>query len=68
MEREAFERFRQRVLEDTALQKALRDTPDTATFLARAVALGAAQGCHFTAEDVQEALREARRAWRERWI
>ncbi|GHG75597.1 Nif11-like leader peptide family natural product precursor [Comamonas sp. JC664] len=65
---EAFERFRQRVLEDTALQESLRDTPDTATFLARAVALGAEHGCHFTAEDVQEALRAARRAWRERWI
>ncbi|WP_426752656.1 Nif11-like leader peptide family natural product precursor [Myxococcus sp. Y35] len=65
---EDFERFRQRVLADPALQDALRDTPDTATFIRQAVALGAAHGCHFTAEDVHEALRAARRAWRERWI
>ncbi|NVJ04345.1 hypothetical protein HUW63_03695 [Myxococcus sp. AM001] len=65
---EAFERFRLRVLEDVTLQDALRETPDTAAFIARAIELGAAHGCHFTAEDLHEALRAARRVWRERWI
>ncbi|MFP2957257.1 Nif11-like leader peptide family natural product precursor [Myxococcus sp. 1LA] len=65
---EAFERFRVRVLEDAALQDALRDTPDTAAFVARAIELGAANCFHFTAEDIHEAMRAARRAWRERWI
>ena len=65
---EAFERFRLRVLEDVTLQDALRETPDTAAFVARAIELGAAHDCHFTAEDIHEALRAARRVWRERWI
>lgn len=63
-----FERFRQRVLEDPALQDALRETTDTQAFIALARRLGAERGCHFTAEDVQEAMRAARRAWRERWV
>lgn len=65
---ESFERFRLRVLEDVALQAALRETPDTAAFVARSIELGAALGFHFTAEDIQGALRAARRVWRERWI
>ncbi|QDE69248.1 hypothetical protein BHS09_20975 [Myxococcus xanthus] len=65
---EAFERFRLRVLEDVTLQEALRETPDTTAFVARAVELGAMHDCHFTAEDIHEALRTARRVWRERWI
>ncbi|MFP2927568.1 Nif11-like leader peptide family natural product precursor [Pyxidicoccus sp. 3LG] len=68
MPREDFERFRQLVLEDEALQTALGATVDTPTFIALAQKLGAERGCHFTAEDVQEAMREARRAARERWI
>ncbi|WP_228564921.1 hypothetical protein [Myxococcus sp. AB036A] len=56
------------MLEDVTLQDALRETPDTAAFVARAIELGAAHDCHFTAEDIHEALRAARRVWRERWI
>ncbi|WIG97765.1 Nif11-like leader peptide family natural product precursor [Myxococcus sp. SDU36] len=65
---EAFERFRLRVLEDVTLQDALRETSDTAAFMSRAIELGAAHGYYFTAEDLHEALRAARRVWRERWI
>ncbi|WP_434348642.1 hypothetical protein ACN6A1_15245 [Myxococcus virescens] len=65
---EAFERFRLRVLEDITLQDALRETPDTPAFVARAIELGASHDCHFSAEDIHEALRAARRVWRERWI
>jgi hypothetical protein len=65
---EDLERFRQLVLEDAALQDALRETADTPAFLARARRLGAERGCHFTDEDLREALRAARRTWRERWV
>lgn len=65
---EDFERFRRLVLEDAALQQALRDTPDVPAFIALARRLGAERGCDFSAEDVQEAMRAARRAWRERWV
>ncbi|QDE91071.1 hypothetical protein BHS06_20015 [Myxococcus xanthus] len=68
MSAEAFERFRLRVLEDATLQDALRETPDTPAFVARAIQLGVAHDCHFTAEDIHQALRAARRVWRERWI
>ena len=65
---EDFERFRQLVLEDAELERALRETPDTPAFIALARKLGAERGCHFTAEDVHEAMRAARRTWRERWV
>ncbi|MBZ4420919.1 Nif11-like leader peptide family natural product precursor [Myxococcus sp. RHSTA-1-4] len=68
MPHEDFVRFRQLVLEDTALQESLMETADTQTFIALARRLGAERGCHFSAEDVQEAMRAARRTWRERWV
>jgi hypothetical protein len=68
MPREDFEHFRQRVLEDPALQQALSATPDLPTFLALARKLGAEHGCHFTDEDVRAEMNAARRAWLERWI
>jgi len=68
MSSEDLERFRQLVLEDEALQRALEATVETPAFIALARRLGAERGCHFTAEDVQDALRAARRTWRERWV
>ncbi|MBU8898534.1 hypothetical protein DRW03_07480 [Corallococcus sp. H22C18031201] len=68
MSREAFERFRARVLEDPTLQSALQATPDLATFLVLAQRLSAEQGCALTESDLRDALDAARRTWRERWI
>ncbi|MFP2907633.1 Nif11-like leader peptide family natural product precursor [Pyxidicoccus sp. 3LFB2] len=68
MPRDDFERFRHLVLEDVALQEALRDTADVPGFIALAMKLGAERGCHFTAEELRETLRAARREWLERWI
>ncbi|MBJ6762538.1 Nif11 family protein [Myxococcaceae bacterium JPH2] len=68
MSREAFEHFHARVLADPALQRALRDTPDLATFLVLAQRLSAEQGCPLTESDLRDAMDTARRTWRERWI
>ncbi len=66
--RQALEHFRQRVLSEPALQEPLRAIMDAKEFPALLVRLGAEHGYTFTPEDVQEALRTARRAWRERWV
>ncbi|HEX8852621.1 MAG TPA: aspartyl/asparaginyl beta-hydroxylase domain-containing protein, partial [Pyrinomonadaceae bacterium] len=66
--RESFEQFRQTVLQDTSLQERLRVTNDPAAFLSLVLELGREGGHHFTAADVEEARRESRRAWLERWF
>ncbi|WP_164019683.1 Nif11-like leader peptide family natural product precursor [Pyxidicoccus trucidator] len=63
-----FERFRRLVLEDPALQEALRETTDVPGFIALATQLGEERGCHFTAEELRETLRTARREWLGRWV
>jgi hypothetical protein len=66
--REDFERFRQLVLEDLALQERLRGTPDLKAFVELTLRLGEERGYRFTAADIEAALRESRRAWLQRWI
>jgi Aspartyl/Asparaginyl beta-hydroxylase/Nif11 domain len=66
--KEDFQRFRRLVLEDTALQERLRETPNLKAFLGLALRLGHEHGYRFTVEDVEDALRESRRAWHQRWI
>jgi hypothetical protein len=68
MSREGFERFRLQVLEDAALQEMLRETPNLKAFLGLTLQLGRERGYSFTAEDVEDALRESRRAWLQRWV
>jgi CSLREA domain-containing protein len=68
MSQEAFEQFRQIVLQEVALQERLRVTMDHRSFIDLVVRLGADRGCHFTAEDVEAAMRASQRAWIERWI
>jgi mannose-6-phosphate isomerase-like protein (cupin superfamily) len=63
-----FERFRQMVFDDPALQTELRQTQDATDFTALALRLGGAHGCDFTAGDVDAALQAARRAQLMRWI
>lgn len=65
---EGFEKFRALVLQDASLQQRLKDTRDRATFIALTLQLGAERDCRFDAEDVEEALRAARRTWVRRWM
>jgi hypothetical protein len=67
-QRQNLERFGQLVLADRELHDRLRTTADEKTFVALAVRLGAERGFDFTAEVVETALREQRRAWLERWL
>lgn len=66
--RGALERFQRKVLAEPSLQAPLRDVADAREFPALLVRLGAEHGCDFSEEDVREALRSARRTWRERWV
>ncbi|HEX8088948.1 MAG TPA: aspartyl/asparaginyl beta-hydroxylase domain-containing protein [Blastocatellia bacterium] len=66
--KESFERFRQLVLEDAALQERLRGTPNLKAFVDLMLRLGEERGYRFTAEDIEGVLRESRRAWLQRWI
>ena len=67
MSQQAFEQFRQMVLQDLALQERLRATTDQRSFLDLVVRVGGERGCHFAPEDVEAAMRASRRAWIERW-
>lgn len=62
------ERFRQIVLQQPALEEQLLQAPAGQAFTELALRLGAEHGCPFTAEELREALREARRTWLERWV
>jgi hypothetical protein len=64
---EAFDRFRERVLADPALQARLRGLP-RAQFVASVVAVAGETGHDLAPDDVEAALTEARREWLERWI
>jgi hypothetical protein len=66
--REAFERFRGRVLADRALREALLGESDPSAFVDLVVRLGHERGDVFTAQDVEDAFRAGRRAWFERWV
>jgi hypothetical protein len=68
MSQPEFERFRQEVLRDRALQRALQAPTDLASFRALLLKLGGERGYSFTLEDVDEELRAQQRAWIERWI
>ncbi len=66
--RASLEHFRKVVLDDEDLLDRLRQSWNKKAFVALAVDLGRERGFNFTAGDVEEALREARRTWLERWI
>ena len=54
-------------LDDVDVRAALLPLP-TADFAPRVVALAAERGLVVTTDEVDEALRAARRTWRERWV
>ena len=62
----ALQRFRAIVEQDDALQEELRDVLDSSLFVRRVVQLGASRDCRFSPAEVEEALRDSRRAWSER--
>ncbi len=62
------ERFRQAVFGDPSLQQRLRATADRESFGRLVLSLGRDGGYRFTLQDVEEAIRAARRSWIERWI
>jgi len=67
-EREQWAQFRELVLADRELHDRLRATTTQTEFVALAVQLGAERGCVFTAQWVETAVCEQRRAWLERWL
>jgi predicted ribosomally synthesized peptide with nif11-like leader len=68
MSQEKFEQFRHVVLQDLTLQERLRESEDRETFVKLLVHVGSEHGYNFTPEDVENALRDSRRAWIERWL
>lgn len=68
MSQQAFTEFRQLVLQDAALQRQLQQVEDLKEFASLAIALAARHALEITPADLDVALREARRAWLERWI
>lgn len=60
-------RFQQRVETDIQLARALQSVHDIDAFIECAIALGAGQGLHFTAQELRAAMRNGRRQWRDQW-
>ncbi len=67
-DRRELDRFCELVLENESLHDQLRATADLESFVALAVELGRQHGCAFAPAEIQELLREKRRAWLERWV
>ena len=62
------ERFIRLVLDDECLQRELRAVTQPSAFPTAVADAAGQRGCAVTPEDVQAALREARRSWLERWV
>jgi hypothetical protein len=65
---EALAVFIQVVVADVGLQKELLATADRETFVALVVQRAAGAGCDVSGDDVEQGLRDGRRAWLARWI
>ena len=68
MSEEKLAEFRAIVFFDESLQEELRKPDDRREFVRLTVESGRARGCEFTHEEVENALREGRRVWIERWL
>jgi hypothetical protein len=68
MSQQAFEQFRELVLDDDALQAQLRPGRNLSEFLPVALKLARERGIDIDADDVQTAWQAAQRAWIVRWI
>ena len=63
-----FEKFRQLVFADKTLQRELYEIEQPERFAARIKQLAAERSLNVADEDIQEATRQARKEWIERWI
>ena len=63
-----FEKFRQLVFADRVLQRELYEIEQPDRFAERIMELAAERSITVADEDIQEATRQARREWIERWI
>ena len=68
MSQEALERFRSVVVEDDGLQARLNGFDDFQDFKEAVLQAGSERGFEFTPQELDEAIRAARRSWLERWI
>jgi predicted ribosomally synthesized peptide with nif11-like leader len=68
MSRENFERFRAVVVEDEGLQERLTGFDHSQDFKDAVLQAGSERGFDFTLEELDQAIREARQSWLERWI
>jgi hypothetical protein len=68
MSADALAGFRHVVLGDTDLQRELLAAGERRRFVALVVERARGRGWDVGADDVEEGLRESRRAWLERWI
>lgn len=60
------DRFRALVMEDIGLQQELIAAGDARTFIPLVIRLASEHGYHLTREQIEDAMRETRRRWRER--
>ncbi len=65
---EKLSEFRGIIFSDVALREKLREITDRQEFVRLIVEMGRERGCAFTADEVDNALRDGRRAWIERWL
>ncbi len=68
MQADGFDRFRQLVLDDAALQEDLRQAVTQESLFEKVLALGRERGFRFSEQDLEDAVRANRRAWLERWL
>lgn len=61
-------KFREIVLADRSLQDRLRQPEERAEFVETAVLAALGNGISLTPDDIENALRNGRREWIERWI
>ena len=68
MSKQAFEQFRELVLDDDALQAQLRSIRDLSGFVPLVLKLARERSLPIDAQDVEAAWQAAQRAWIVRWI
>ena len=68
MSLQSLQQFRELVLGEPSLQERLREPQELSRFLELLLLEGKSRGFDFTAEEVGQALNDARRGWLERWI
>ena len=68
MSEDKLSEFRGIIFSDVVLQDKLREIDDRQVFISRLIELGQTHDCEFTADEVENVLREGQRVWIERWL